>query len=336
MATTGAGAVLSDNSSGPETGLAAAPCLPPSTAAWFPGVASGTDDRTELVLSNPDDAQAEVDLRFYGTRGRVVVPGSPGVTVAAHASRSISLTGLVDAAGPLSVSVEATVGRVRAAARRIRVAGDKPAGADWVLPAAAPARTAVVPAVPGDDGSRELVVTNPSLQRATVSVSVLGLQGPYAPTGAETLALPPESTGTVELRDGLAGGAAGVQVTADQPVTAAVTATSSRSGAQPDIAVVPASAALIRTGVSAIATASSTDSELVLSNGADTDAQVHFDVLSYGGVVLRSDDVLIAARGSATRRVSSPAPSYVVVHVPDGSDVVGGVVLTRPNGASRG
>jgi hypothetical protein len=119
-------------------------------------------------------------------------------------------------------------------------------------------------------------------------------------------------------------------------VTVAVTATSSRRGAQPDIAVLPASPALVRTGVSAVATASSTESELVLSNGGDTDTQVRFDVLSYGGVLLRTDDVLIAAGGSATRRLASPAPSYVVVHVADGSDVVGGVVLTREEGAVAG
>lgn len=336
MATTASGAVLSDNSDGPEAGLEAAPCLPPTTSAWFPGLASGSDDRTELVLSNPDDAQAEVDLRFYGRTGRVVVPGSPGVVVAARSSRSISLTSLVDAEGPLSASVSATVGRVSAVARRIRTDGNRPAGADWVVPAATPALTAVIPAVPGEDGSRELVVTNPSTVRATVQVKVLGLQGPYAPVGAESLVLAPESSGTVSLREGLAGGAAGVEVTGDQPVTAAVTSTSSRRGAQVDIAVQSASPALVRTGVSAIATSDGTDSELVLSNGGDTDAQVRFDVLSYDGVVLRTDSVLIAADGSATRRLASPAPSYVVVHVPDGSSVVGGVVLTRGEGAVAG
>lgn len=336
IAATASGAVLSSNVDGPEAGLEAAPCLPPTTSAWFPGVASGGDDRTELVLSNPDDAQAELDLKFYGRRGRVVVPGSPGVVVAARSSRSISLTSLIEAQGPLSVSVEATVGRVSAVARRIRSAAGRPAGADWIVPATTPALTSVIPAVPGDDGTRELVVTNPGSIRATVAVQILGLQGAYAPAGAESLVVPPESSGTVQLRDGLAGGAAGVRLTSDQPVTGAVTSTSSRPGAGNDVAVQSAAPALVRTGVSAVASTDRADSELVLSNASGADTTVRFDVLSLAGVVLRSDEVLLAANGSATRRLNSPPPCYVVVRVPDASSVVGGVVLSQPEGPVAG
>lgn len=163
---------------------------------------------------------------------------------------------------------------------------------------------------------------------------MLGLQGPYAPVGAESLTLPPESSGTVELSEGLAGGSAGVKVTSDQQVTAAVTATSARRGAVADLAVQAAAPALVRTGVSAVATSDDADAELVLSNGGGTDTPVRFDVLSLEGVVLRTDEVLVAANGSATRRLNSPAPSYVVLHVPDGSAVVGGVVLTSPDDGS--
>ena len=336
IATTAVGAVLSRSDDGPEAGLEAAPCLASSTSAWLVGIASGAADRTELVLSNPDDAEATVDLTFYGRNGRVAVPGSAGSDVPAHGSRSISLSGLVDAEGPLTVAVQATSGRVAAVARRIRTSGDTPAGADWVVPAATPARQVVVPAVPGDDGDRALVVTNPGELRTTVSVSVLGLQGPFAPVGAETLELGPQSSGTVALADGLAGTGSGVALTSDQPVTAAVVSTSARSGAQADIAVQPAAPALVRTGVSAIATTRDTDAELVLSNAATTDVSVHFSVRSFAGVELRGGDVLLAAGGSATRRLASPAPSYVVVDVPEGSSVTGGVDLSQSSGDVAG
>ena len=336
IAPTAVGAVLARSSDGPEAGLEAAPCLVPSTSAWLPGIASGASDRTELVLSNPDDAAATVDLTFYGRNGRVAVPGSSGSDVPARSSRSISLSGLVDAEGPLTVSVQATTGRVAAAARRIRTAGDQPAGADWVVPAAAPATRVVVPAVPGDDGTRELVVTNPGELRTTVTVAVLGLQGPFAPVGAETLDLAPQSSGTVALAEGLAGTGSGVALSSDQPVTAAVVSSSARGDAQPDLAVQPASPALVRTGVSAVATTRDVDAELVLSNAATTDVSVHFSVRSLQGVELRSGDVLLAAGGSATRRLASPAPSYVVVDVPDGSFVTGGVDLSDPDGDVAG
>ena len=336
MASTGSGAVLSVTADGPERGLEAAPCLPPTTAAWFPGVASGAEDRTELVLSNPDAAQAELDLKFYGRNGRVVVPGSPAVVVAAHSSRSVSLTDLVDAQSPLSVSVEATVGRVSAVARRIRSVADQPAGADWIVPATPPTLTTDIPGVPGDAGARELVVTNPGSVRATVAIRVLGLQGPYAPAGADSLVVPPESSASVALADGLAGAAAGIELASDQPVTGAVTSTSARGGAGVDIAVQSARPTLVRTGVSAIASIDRADAELVLSNGGAADIAVSFDVVSFAGVVLRSDEVVIAADGSATRRLNAPAPCYVVVRVPDGSSVVGGVVLSQLDGPVAG
>ena len=336
LAPTAVGAVLSRSTDGPEAGLAAAPCLVPATSAWLPGIASGASDRTELVLSNPDDAEATVDLTFYGRNGRVAVPGSPGVQVPARSSRSVSLSGLVDAEGPLTASVQATTGRVTAVARRIRTVGDTPAGADWVVPAVAPATRVVVPAVPGDEGARELVVTNPGELRTTVSVNVLGLQGPFAPVGAETLELGPQSSGTLALAEGLAGTGSGVALTSDQPVTAAVVSTSARGDAQADIAVQPAAPALVRTGVSAVATTRDADAELVVSNAGTTDVSVRFSVRSLSGVELRAGDVLLAAGGSATRRLSSPAPSYVVLQVPDGSSVTGGVDLVEPDGDVAG
>jgi hypothetical protein len=46
--------------------------------------------------------------------------------------------------------------------------------------------------------------------------------------------------------------------------------------------------------------------------------------------MLRTADALLGPNTTATRRLNSPAPSYVVVKVPDGSSVVGGIVLTQP------
>jgi hypothetical protein len=87
---------------------------------------------------------------------------------------------------------------------------------------------------------------------------------------------------------------------------------------------------LTGSGVSALATSNIADTELILSNAGENDAQVSFQVFSHEGVMLRTADVLLAQNTTATRRLNSPAPSYVVVKVPDGSAVVGDVVLTQP------
>ena len=337
LATAGSGAVTSQADSGETAGLMAAPCLVPGTEQWFVGVGSSQSDRTELVLTNPDDAQAEVDLRFFGPRGRVVVPGSPGVVVGGRSSRAVSVSSLVDAEGPLSVAVRASEGRVSVAARRVRTDALKPAGADWQVPSVAPGPAVVVAGVPGDVGPRSLEVVNPGPDRASVSVEVLGLSGPLAPAGADLVEVGPESTASIALEPGLAGESASVRLSSTTPVSAAVVSTSSRPDAQPDLAVQSALPPLVRQGVSAVGTTTgSVTSELVLSNGGDADAQTAFRVVSYTGVVLREDAILLGAGGTATRRLTSTGPSYVVVDVPDGSSVVGSVTLTQPEGDIAG
>jgi hypothetical protein len=331
MASASTAVIVNDVPEGPEVGLKAAPCLAPGTSHWFSGLGATDADRTDLILSNPDDAQAQVDLRFYGRSGRVAVPGSPGIVIRGHESRTVSLSSLVEAEGELSVAVQASQGRVTAVAKRTQTTQLKPAGVDWQIPSASPSTTAVIPGIPEDEGGRQLVVTNPSHTRAAVAVQVLGFQGPYEPKGAGSLDVPPESAATVDLGPGLAGGAGSVKLTSNVPVTGAVISTSKRGGAGIDLAVQSAAVPLIGTGVSALATIDLADSVLIVSNTGDGDAQVSFEVFSYDGVMLRTADLVLGSNSTATRRLNSPAPSYVVVRVPAGSSVVGGVVLTQPD-----
>ncbi|HMI35652.1 MAG TPA: hypothetical protein VK499_16250, partial [Propionibacteriaceae bacterium] len=86
----------------------------------------------------------------------------------------------------------------------------------------------------------------------------------------------------------------------------------------------------IRTGVTALATSNVADSELIVSNSGDGDVQLTFEVFSYDGVKLRTADIVLGPNSTATRRLNSPAPSYLVVKVPDGTSVIGGVILTQP------
>ena len=336
MATGASAAVLGSATTGDQAGLMAAPCSPPTTLHWFPGVGTSDTDKTQLILTNPDDAQAVVDLRFFGRRGRVAVPGSPGIAVRGHSTRTISISALVQTDGPLSVAIRTSSGRVAAVARDLRRYKQEPAGADWQLGAAAPATSAVIPAIPDGDGVRRLVVTNPGTSRAAVTISALGIQGAFAPAGAESLSIEPESTAEVDLTAGLAGEPGAIKLISDQPVTGAVLSTARRDSAQGDVAIQSAAMPLVRDGVSAIATANGTDSDLILTNGSDVDTPVTFEVFSYAGVSLRTGDVLLTANATATRRLTSAAPSYVVVRVPQGSGIYGGIRLEQPEGDVAG
>ena len=336
MATAGSGVVSSRATKGELSGLTAAPCTAPATEQWFVGVGANPTYRTELVLTNPDSGQAEVDLRFYGRNGIVVVPGSPGLVIEGGETRTLSLDTLVTVQGPLTVSVRASTGRVSAVALNRRSVDFAPTGADWQVSAVAPATSVVIPGVPEGSGTRTLLVANPGTERAQVNVSVLGAAGGFAPTGAASVEVPPESTAEVSVAQGLAGAAAGIQLTSDQPVTGSVISEAIGKNALPDIAIQSAAAPIVRTGVVPLAYLDKTDAQLVLSNGGDGDVPLTFDVYGYDGVKLHEDDVLLVPHATATRRLTAGEAAYVVVSVPAGATVMGGVTFLASSGGIAG
>lgn len=336
MATSSAGAVVSSAPGGVDGGISVAPCLTPGTAHWLVGVGAQAAYRSEIVLTNPDDAQAEIDLRYYGRNGLVIVPGSPGLVLEGHTSQTLDLASLVNAEGPLSVSVRVDEGRVSAVSRDVASNGTDPAGSDWQVSSTAPSLRTVVAGVPEGEGSRELFIVNPGSTRAEVKVEVLGEQGAFIPAGAEAVVVPPESTGSVDLTAGLAGAAGAVRVTSTVPVTGSVVSRSTRTGAATDVSVQAAVAPISGTGLSPVATTDLGDSELVLSNDGDAEALAKIAVISYDGVTLREDEVLMGPGATSTRLLNSPAPSYLVVTTPDGSTVHGGIVWSQPDGDVAG
>jgi uncharacterized protein DUF5719 len=336
MATAGSGMVTSRASKGDQSGLMAATCPAPATEHWFVGVGANASYRTDLVLTNPDAGPAEVDLRFYGRNGLVVVPGSPGLVVEGGSSRTVSLDTLVTIDGPLTVSVRASTGRVSAVALARRSVNFEPTGADWQLSAVAPARSVVIPGIPEGAGARTLVVANPGTDRATVSVNVLGVDGAFAPAGAEKLEVPPESTAEVPVAAGLAGAAAGIELTSDQPVTGSVLSEAIGTDALPDLAIQSATAPIVRTGVVPLVHLDKTEAQLVLSNGGENDVALSFDVYGYDGVKIDDDDVLLVPHATATRRLDAGEAAYLVVSVPAGASVVGGVTFLASSGGVAG
>jgi len=336
MATAGSGMVTSRASRGEQSGLMAAPCTAPATEHWFPGVGANPSYRSELVLTNPDTGQAEVDLRFYGRNGIVVVPGSPNLAIEGGSTRTVSLDTLVTVEGPLTVSVRASVGRVSAVALDRRSVNFEPTGADWQIPSVAPARSVIIPGVPEGAGARTLVIANPGSDRAQVTVSVLGVDGAFAPAGAETVEVPPESTAEVSVAEGLAGAAAGIELTSDQPVTGSVISEAIGKDALPDLAVQSAAASIVRTGVVPLVHLDKTDAQLVLSNGGDGDVPLSFDVYGYDGVKIDDDNVLLVPHATATRRLDADEAAYLVVTAPANASVVGGVTFLASSGGIAG
>ncbi len=217
--------------SGPLKGLWLASCSPPSVEQAFVGLVADASHTVSLFVTNPDPTQATVDITFFGPKGRIDTQGSRGLTVLGNTTRQVPLASLVSGEGTLTAVVTASQGRASTYARVTGTAGN-----DWVSASSPAATSATIAGIPGDTGTRSLVVTNTSDRRTTAKVEVLAGSSTFVAAGADAVAIGAGATVTIPLETALAGEVGGVRVTATQPVVAAVWST----GATGDIAVSPA------------------------------------------------------------------------------------------------
>lgn len=341
MAIASAGSVFTQAIDGADRGLLSAPCTTPATEHWFVGLGASADNRSTLVLTNPDVSQAEVDLQFFGPDGIVVVPGSPALVIPAESTKTIALDPLIEVDGPLTVVIRASVGRVAAVALDQASSKSVATGADWHQGSGAPASGVVIPGVPEGEGQRILRVVNPSPTRAHVQIEVLDAQGNHQPAGAEQLEIAPESTAEIELTEPLAGVPVAVRLNSDQPVTAAVISTSTRTDAKPDLAIQPAAAPVVQSSVAAIALveqglSDQIESSIVLTNTGGEELAVGLELINYDGVALREDTVILGPNMTDTRQLTQAGAGYLVISAPVGSPVYAGLVLSQPTGKVAG
>lgn len=244
-------------------------CTAAAAQGWWSGVWSSPAQRSVLVVTNPDDSEADVDLTFFGPDGRIAAAGARGLRVLGGATRIVALEPLVSSAVPLSVGLTATKGRVQAV---LRSEGDL--GRDWQVSQTVPALDSVLTGIPAGAGARTLTIVNPGQRRASVTVTVLGQRGPFAPAGSEQVDVNAGSSTTVDLTQAIGGDIVGIALTSTQPVTAAVQAVVGR-----DIALVGAEAAVDAGALMPVSAGQS----LVVSNPGD-DADVDITVISAAGV----------------------------------------------------
>lgn len=333
MAGSSAGMVYGHAASGEDRGLSLGPCADPAVDQWFTGLGATDALRSQLVISNPDDKQAQVDLDFSGPKGELTVPGGSGLLIPAGRTRTLSLPDLLgNTDGDITVRVHASIGRVSAIARDLRSDGDKPSGVDW-HPASVPATTAqVIPAVPGGPGKRQLVINNAGDRRASVKIEILGPQGPFTPVGNNEATVEAHSTTSVDVAQGLAGQVGTVRVTSDQSVLTALRSERPGTSKPNDIAIETSQPAINATGIVPAAVVDGSETELAVSNGGEDPVKVEVALFNMDGVSLYDEKIPIVAGGSIERRVTQAGPAYLVVKAPDGAQVYGGVTLRQQTG----
>ncbi len=202
-------------SSGSQRGLAATRCEAPLTDGWWLGGATTVGDSTTLLLTNPDDAPAVVDVAVQTASGRVDARPGRGIAVGPHARTAVPLDRLAPDRDLLAVHVRAVQGRFAAGVRHARFDGRVPRGSDWVPPAGTPSRTVVVAGLPAGPGRRTVLVANPGTEDTVVSLQLATSDGLVTPSGLEAVPVPAGLVVAQELTEQLAGTPASVRVVSE-------------------------------------------------------------------------------------------------------------------------
>lgn len=228
---------------GPGRGLLGTSCLTPDSEFWFSGASTAGSRQDYLHLVDPDDAPAVVDIDMYGKDGLLKASTGEGITVPGKGSKPVLLSTLVaDKVADLTVHVVVRSGRVGAAVQ----ATDASHGTDWLPPSADPATTLVLPGIPADATSVQLVAYAPGSDDADLTVKLATSTGQISPAGHETLHVKAGMTTSVALGDITKGDAGSLVLTpgnlhAPVPVVAGLRITRG-TGAKQEFAFLPATA----------------------------------------------------------------------------------------------
>lgn len=210
------------------TGFSASACRPPLAESWLVAGATTTGANDLVVLSNPGDVPATVQLSVYGAQGVSTPPSGTGLVVPAGAQRVVPLAGLLLGEESPVVRVVATGAPVRASLQTSLTRVLLPGGSDQVAPLAQAATTLVIPGVSvlttgeGNAGTVLRLLSPGADASATVTVTPVG--GAGATGDPRTLELPAETPTSLDL-SGLAPGPYTVSVEATQPVVGGVWST---------------------------------------------------------------------------------------------------------------
>ena len=307
--------------------LAVAECAPPAASWWFAGAGATVDHSSELVMSNVDPGPAVVDVRVFGPNGEVDAIGTRGITIAPAEQTTIAMADVAPQSDELTVSVEASRGRVVAAVSDSYAARPSAAGgAEW-LPAQADARRVVELApLPSLAGARTLLVTNPSEQsEALVELELVGENGTFAPAETSEIRVPPGSVVATDISEVIAREAVAVRLRSPLPVVATVRSTTATDATY-------AGGVRRLPGPAAAPLVDDADSRVLLSSGGAA-ARATVTTYTAEGREVESTEVEVPPAATTAYQPNQRA-AYLVVTPEEGS-VFGGVSVVGEAGISQ-
>ncbi|BDA63665.1 DUF5719 family protein [Actinomyces capricornis] len=238
QAVSAATVVTSLTNDGDLRGLTAAPCTQPSAVSWIVGGSADLGASADLRLDNPGVTAVTARVSLYGSSGRLSLPSNGEVTIPAGKSQSMLLETSGSQDERIAVSIEADGGSLVPTLVTESLDGETAAGVDVITPGSGPATDLTIPAVQVVDAAEQgetpqdstgatsseasaVRVVNPHEEPASVSITMLGPEGPTPLPGAQEVEIDPGAVFDLSLR-GVAPGTYGVQVTADRQVAAGV------------------------------------------------------------------------------------------------------------------
>lgn len=268
---------------GRARGLASTACTRPATEFWFVGGGAVAGRVTRVLLVNPDDTAAIVDVIVHGTSGILDAPAGRGLVVPPQSRINVRLDVLVPGETATAIRVLARTGRVGASVNDIQRAGLDAVGTDWIPPAASPATRVYLPGVLPQGGARVLSLVSPTENEAVVRIRLITPQGTFAPADRAEVRVAPESVVTIDMSPVIEGAPATLELTADEPIVAGMRQffggrrvqndTSFTAGAQPFLAP---------SAVSGLPVRAATDVRLAIT-APTTDVAADIALLPYPG-----------------------------------------------------
>ena len=316
ITTTGspAGAVTGAQlAAGPDRGLGLSNCSEPGTTWWFTGLRLNAGAQAELLLVNADSDPAAVDLTVLGAGGRLPAPGGRGITVNPNSQRVVPLGPLVTSDTPISVQLSTSTGRVAAFVRQQEWDGTTPIGSDWVAPAAPPALSQTLTGILGTSVDRMLVITNPGDHTAQVRLGLLSPSGRLGVAGVDILDVPAGVTRMFPLGPALGGDRAGLAISGDVPVTAALIQRTVSGTAPGDVAFAVASTPLSDAVLIPIPLPKSIASTVVVTNAGEEAASVQVTVTDAAGAKVGEQALEIPGGATLTFAVPSVENAQVTL-----------------------
>jgi len=230
---------------GDDRGLQVAACPETATASWVLLGGTGVGQEPRLLLANPGETGAVVDVRLGGGDGSLLTPASTGILVSPGEQAEVAVDALAPDQSAVLARVVARVGTVAVSGSGSALAGLVPLGGDTQPAETSPSTSLVLPWVTVGGGRTEarLLVGSVGDSPAVVRLRVVPAQpaGPAdpasaAPVGSEVRGAPSEPVVApaggvvdVDLSD-LPAGSYAVHLESDAPVVASWTGTAQRDG----------------------------------------------------------------------------------------------------------